>query len=58
MFLFWTVRQRVDLNYRPFVALSVAYTLVVSAVGVVAVLLAPEDAKLMRASSRMRAPAS
>lgn len=45
MFLFWTVRQRVDLNYRPFVALSVAYTLVVSAVGVVAVLLAPEDAK-------------
>ena len=45
MFLFWTVRQRVDLNYRPFVALSVAYTLVVSVVGVVAVLLAPEDAK-------------
>ena len=45
MFLFWTVRQRVDLNYGPFVALSVAYTLVVSAVGVVAVSLAPEELK-------------
>lgn len=45
MFLFWTVRQRVDLNYAPFVVLSVAYTLAVSVVGVIAVLLAPEELK-------------
>lgn len=45
MYLFWTVRQRVDLNYGPFVALSVAYTLAVSVVGVVAVLVAPEELK-------------
>lgn len=45
MFLFWSVRQRVDLNYAPFVALSVVYVLVVSIVGIVAVLLAPESLK-------------
>lgn len=46
MYLFWTVRQRVDLNYGPFVALSVAYTLVVSLVGIVAVVFAPEELKI------------
>lgn len=45
MYLFWTVRQRVDLNYGPFVALSVAYTLAVSVGGVVAVLAVPEYLK-------------
>lgn len=45
MFLFWSVRQRVDLNYIPFVALSVVYVLVVSVIGVIAVLLAPESLK-------------
>lgn len=45
MFSFWSVRQRVDLNYIPFVALSVVYVLVVSIVGIIAVLLAPENLK-------------
>ncbi len=41
MYLFWTVRQRVDLNYRGFVILSFTYTFVVSFVGVVCVVLSP-----------------
>lgn len=45
MYLFWAVRQRVDLNYGSFVALSVTYTFAVSIAGVVAVLAAPEELK-------------
>lgn len=50
MYLFWAVRQRVDLSYRSFVALSVAYTLVVSIVGVVSVLIVPDN---FRADARV-----
>lgn len=46
MYLFWAVRQRVDLNYRSFVALSVVYALVVSVAGVISVLLAPTEFKV------------
>lgn len=45
MFLFWTVRQRVELNYRAFVTVSIVYTLLVSVFSAICVYITPYQYK-------------
>ena len=46
MYLFWAVRQRVDLNYKSFVALTASYSVIASVVSAFAVILVPEEWKI------------